>query len=76
MTPTHAPAAPIPTLGEIRAAGELLDDIVLRTATERMELETTIELRSPNDLAEILSEIRATGLPCDIAPIDRYGSGV
>ena len=41
-----------------------------------MELETTIELRAPEDLPEILAAIRATGLPCDVAPIDRYGAGV
>ncbi len=41
-----------------------------------MELETTIELRSAGDLVDILGEIRATGLPCDIAPIERYGAGV
>lgn len=41
-----------------------------------MELETTIELRSPDDLSEIVAEIRATGLPCVVAPIERYGAGV
>jgi len=63
-----------------RHGANVIEVVHARTHTDlpakSMELETTIELRSPDDLADILSDIRATGLPCDIAPIDRYGPGV
>jgi threonine dehydratase len=63
-----------------RHGANVIEVVHARTHTDlpakAMELETTIELRSPEDLADILSDIRATGLPCDIAPIDRYGAGV